>query len=54
MEKESYRYALEKSYITENKKERIPMKDLFHMIAGTSTGGLITTSLVTPTVEDPT
>lgn len=30
------------------------MKDLFDMIAGTSTGGLLTTALVTPTKEDKT
>jgi hypothetical protein len=30
------------------------MKDLFNMIAGTSTGGLLTTALVTPTKEDRT
>ena len=33
-------------------KEIIPMNKLFDMIAGTSTGGLITTSLVTPSIFD--
>lgn len=56
MEKESYRYAVEKKYIepyAEGEKQIIPMFKLFDMISGTSTGGLITTSLVTPTVTDP-
>lgn len=56
MEVESYRYAKEKEYDVSkySVKKKIPMKDLFDMIAGTSTGGLLTTALVTPTKEDKT
>lgn len=57
LEKESYRHAVKHGLIEKyppGEKEIIPMNKLFDMIAGTSTGGLITTSLVTPTVEDKT
>lgn len=53
IEEESYRYALEKNYIQPNKLKRLAMKDLFDMVAGTSTGGLLTSALVTPSKENP-
>ncbi|CDW84800.1 patatin [Stylonychia lemnae] len=48
IETESYAYARNMSYIKEDSRGIIEMKDLFDMVAGTSTGGLITTALVTP------
>jgi len=54
IEEESYSYALNMSYIEPNQRGRLAMKNLFDMIAGTSTGGLLTTALVTPSIDDPT
>lgn len=53
MESESYSYAFSKGYdVSEfSDKQKIPMKNLFNMIAGTSTGGLLTTALVAPTKQ---
>lgn len=52
IEVESYRYALEKGYPVTNSKGKMAIKDLFNMVAGTSTGGLLTTGLVTPTKDN--
>jgi hypothetical protein len=52
IEDESYRYARSKGYVEPNSREKLAVKDLFDMVAGTSTGGLLTTALVTPTKDD--
>jgi hypothetical protein len=52
MEKYGYDYALSKGYIQKNKKEKLHMKELFNMIAGTSTGGIVTAALSSPRRPD--
>ena len=52
MENYSYTYALSQGYIQPNDMKKMPMIDLFNMISGTSTGGLLTTALVTPSKDD--
>ena len=48
MEKYGYSYAKEKGYIEERKDGRLNMSEIFDMMAGTSTGSLLTTALSMP------
>jgi patatin-like phospholipase/acyl hydrolase len=48
MENYAYNYSLEKGYIEPNKNKKVPMSNLFNMIASTSSGGLLTAALVAP------
>ena len=48
MENYGYEYALGKGYIEKRKGKKINMSELFDMMAGTSTGSLLTTALTMP------
>ncbi len=52
MEEEAYRYALNKGYISKNNIKRMALKDIFDMMAGTSTGGILATALSNPSKDD--
>ena len=54
METFAYKYATEDLCHPKNpQNERIPMSKIFDMVAGTSTGSLLSTALVIPAVDDP-
>jgi patatin-like phospholipase/acyl hydrolase len=54
MEQYAYEYATENLCYPKNPlNERISLSKLFDMVAGTSTGSLLTTSIVIPAVDDP-
>lgn len=48
MEKYGYTYALSQGYIEERDDGRLNMSEIFDMMAGTSTGSLLTTALTMP------
>jgi uncharacterized protein len=48
LESYAYTYARETYCIPERNKTKLPMSDLFDLLAGTSTGSLIASSLVMP------
>ena len=48
MEDYAYEYGRDKNYIDKNSRKKVPMNKLFNMIAGTSTGGLVTAALSVP------
>ena len=48
MEKYGYEYAEGKGYIEKRKDGRLNMSEIFDMMAGTSTGSLLTTALSMP------
>jgi patatin-like phospholipase/acyl hydrolase len=48
MEHFGYNYALEKGYISKREVEKINMSEIFDLMAGTSTGSLLTTALAMP------
>jgi hypothetical protein len=56
LERECYKYSLDQGYINASTdgNERISMSELFDMVAGTSTGSILATALVTPSQEDRT
>lgn len=54
MENASYEYAVSKHYIEENQYKKLAMYQLFDMIAGTSTGGILATALAAPSITDKT
>eukprot|EP00349_Pseudokeronopsis_sp_Brazil_P002959 CAMPEP_0202969198 /NCGR_PEP_ID=MMETSP1396-20130829/14834_1 /ASSEMBLY_ACC=CAM_ASM_000872 /TAXON_ID= /ORGANISM="Pseudokeronopsis sp., Strain Brazil" /LENGTH=117 /DNA_ID=CAMNT_0049696453 /DNA_START=45 /DNA_END=398 /DNA_ORIENTATION=+ len=51
MEDYAYEYAHSKYHIPDQLIHKLPMSDLFHMMAGTSTGSLVTGSLTMPNKE---
>ena len=54
MEKASYDYAHKEYCFPERKNGRISMAELFDLVAGTSTGSLLATSLVIPNDNETT
>ena len=48
METYGYEYALGQGYINASSHPRLPLKDMFQMLAGTSTGGVIAAALSVP------
>ena len=54
LEDECYKYSLGQGYINASKNgvEKISMSDLFDMVAGTSTGSILATAIVTPSNEN--
>ena len=51
MELYAYQYAISKDYIEENESKSMPIKDVFDMLAGASTGGVIAAALTVPADE---
>ena len=54
MERYAYNHSVENYCLPERKSGRVSMAELFDMVAGTSTGSLLATSIVLPNPDPET